>query len=108
MKKLWSAYLVDTEKYSLQKLFDMEADSAADVLVIARERLAAKGLPISPPYGIDVRRVESRPMDMRRRYRRIYGDPADMRKASSVASHPGRAYTIWESHSATTGRTRVS
>jgi hypothetical protein len=73
--KDYTAYVLDTEKYRAQPLFNMQASSPEEVLAIARERLAKKGLKVEAPYCIDVRLTGDKPVNMRKRYLRIYGDP---------------------------------
>lgn len=71
--RAYSAYMVDTEKYSCRKLFDMEADSPLEVLTVARAQLEQAGIPLTPPLCLDVRAIDRPPLDMLRRYEKVYG-----------------------------------
>lgn len=69
--KEFTAYVLDTERYVAQPLFSMEAESPEIVLILARERLIAKGLPVAPPYCIEVLPIGMMPMNMLRRQERV-------------------------------------
>jgi hypothetical protein len=68
VKTVYTVYVLDTEKY-------IDAESIDEVLALARARLAEKGIPLSPPLCLDARPVGAPPMDMHKRYKRIYADP---------------------------------
>lgn len=92
----YTAYILDTATYIAQPLFTMEAETPDIVLTIARERLVMKGLPIAPPYCIQVLRRGMAPMDMVRRYARVNAGK-DKQSAGFLKRLSGISYGIKES-----------
>lgn len=90
--RVYSVYMVDTEKYSCRKLFDMEAASPLDLLTVARMQLDREGIQVTPPLCLDVRPIERPPLNMFARYEKIHGASlslSDAPAAPMFAAGPG-------------------